>query len=199
LVALLAACGSAAAPENTGFVKLTSAEASSTISQEENSPLRVSLVCMTDRQSIQPGTSYWCSTGGHSESEKVTWTGHLAQKRRIKGVKIRWAYGPGRVEIATSVDGKNFDTAAAWREEPVSEEACKEHIMFATPKSAKAVQIIIKGPLQNYFGITQELKKGEADAGDDKTAAELKERLEVLTMTRLDVTAHRGGPIQPIA
>jgi len=106
------------------------------------------------QQALSGGSGYWCSSGGHSAGQSVTWTGLLYSRRVALGVKVDWAYSPGEVKVLTSSDGANFEEAKCWHPSTRSEAAFKEVFMFDAPRHVKAVTIAMRTPQSwSYFGI----------------------------------------------
>ena len=85
----------------------------------------------------------------------VSWTGSFAARRQLLGVSLRWSYAPSEVKVLTSSDGGNFEEAVGWRQIGRSEPSFEESVMFATPVSAKAMKVLMRGPKPwGYFGLT---------------------------------------------
>ena len=115
------------------------------------------------------------SSGNHGAGQVVTWTGVLDVKREALGVKLHWryvflffllfgcvfflccgrAYSPGEYKVLVSSDGGNFEEAACWRSSSRSEVSYEETILFKNVQSAKAVAVVMKGPMPwGYFGLS---------------------------------------------
>eukprot|EP00930_Biecheleria_cincta_P101144 TRINITY_DN9277_c0_g1_i2.p1 TRINITY_DN9277_c0_g1~~TRINITY_DN9277_c0_g1_i2.p1 ORF type:complete len:386 (+),score=95.00 TRINITY_DN9277_c0_g1_i2:60-1217(+) len=99
-------------------------------------------------------SGYWCSAGGHSAGQVVSWTGALASRRALRGINIHWSYAPAEVKVLVSADGGNFEEAAGWRTNVRTEPSFEQAVMFAEVVSAKAVTILMRGPKAwGFFGI----------------------------------------------
>ena len=113
-----------------------------------------------------------CSSGSHGAGQVVTWTGVFDVKRQAAGVKLHWriffkylglsfvllfcgrAYAPSEYKVLVSSDGGNFEEAACWRSSSRSEVSYEETILFKNVQSAKAVAVVMKGPMPwGYFGL----------------------------------------------
>jgi len=119
---------------------------------------------MDAKNALKPGSGYWCSAGGEPENQTVTWTGMLKSRRKIKGIKIKWAYGPGEVKVLTSLDGTNFEEASCWEPAPSGgKPRYGQDVMFDETRNVKAVTIAMKrssrspttNPSWPYFGIDE--------------------------------------------
>ncbi|OLP87158.1 Tyrocidine synthase 3 [Symbiodinium microadriaticum] len=62
------------------------------------------------KQALAPGTGYWCSTGKHEPKDLVIWTGIMHKRRKVRALKVSWAYAPGWVRVRSTPDGKHWDT-----------------------------------------------------------------------------------------
>ena len=139
------------------------------------------------------GWSYWCSTGGHSLDQIITWQGDFERVRRIANLWIRWAYAPGFLSVQTTSDGKTWEERIPWRESAKSRasEAARnvfwwsefnsrsyaESVVFEEPIWVSGVRILMKDPMFYYFGIYQvkawtkqwlvQLKSGQNKESDD--------------------------------
>eukprot|EP00746_Dinoflagellata_sp_MGD_P144045 gnl/MRDRNA2_/MRDRNA2_76813_c0_seq1.p1 gnl/MRDRNA2_/MRDRNA2_76813_c0~~gnl/MRDRNA2_/MRDRNA2_76813_c0_seq1.p1 ORF type:complete len:419 (+),score=92.09 gnl/MRDRNA2_/MRDRNA2_76813_c0_seq1:103-1359(+) len=106
------------------------------------------------KAALYPGSGYWCSSGRHDEDEVVSWTGRLASRRKVRGIKINWAYTPGEFKILTSPDGANFEETKCWTPKTSDQVSYEQDIMFEGLRNVKAVQIQMRGPQEwKYFGI----------------------------------------------
>jgi len=106
------------------------------------------------QQALSGGSGYWCSSGGHSAGQVLTWTGVLNARRTALGVKIDWAYSPGEVKVLISKDGSSFEEAKCWQPGSRGEVAYAESVMFDSPSMVKAVAISMRSPLSwGFFGI----------------------------------------------
>eukprot|EP00913_Durusdinium_trenchii_P031262 g29269.t1 len=65
------------------------------------------------KQALHPGSGYWCSTGTHDPDELVTWTGIMHKRRKVRAVKVSWAYAPGQVRVRTTPDGRHWETVGS--------------------------------------------------------------------------------------
>jgi len=106
------------------------------------------------QQALSAGSGYWCSSGGHTPGQSVTWLGVLNSRRAALGVKVDWAYAPGQVKVLTSGDGANFEEAKCWQSSSRTEAAYEESFMFETARNVKAVTIVMRMPQSwGYFAI----------------------------------------------
>ena len=65
------------------------------------------------------------------------------------------AYGPGEVKVLTSADGGNFEEVVPWRRSTRGDAAYVETFMFAEPRNAMAVSVLMRGPQRwRFMGIT---------------------------------------------
>lgn len=106
------------------------------------------------KSALYPGSGYWCSSGRSTEDEVITWTGRLVGRRKVRGIKINWAYSPGEFKILTSPDGANFEETKCWAPKTSDQVSYEQDIMFDGLRNVKAVQIQMRGPQEwKYFGI----------------------------------------------
>jgi len=104
---------------------------------------------------VSPGSGYWCSAGGHSANQIVSWTGYAGSRVPAVGIQISWAYAPGEVKVLVSGDGGNFEEAACWKQSIRQDVAYTETIFFNAPTNTKAVKLLMRSPMPwGYFGIT---------------------------------------------
>ena len=94
------------------------------------------------------------SSGSHSSGQSVTWTGVLNARRKVLGVKLNWAYGPGEFKVLSSRDGGNYEEAACWRSTSRSEVSYEDTVMFDSVQTVKSLTIVMKAPMPwGYFGL----------------------------------------------
>ena len=58
------------------------------------------------KRALDPGGGYWVSDGTHGPEEVVSYEAHLRHRHVAKGVRINWAYAPGRRRFHQS--GKEY-------------------------------------------------------------------------------------------
>lgn len=113
--------------------------------------------------------SYWCSTGQHKADDIVIWGAKFRKLTRVHGLNIIWAYAPGQYSIEYSADGKNFITLLKFRNsvnkgnrgwwkklEPLLKlkfRSFPDRINFDSPVFAKKIRILMKNPVNHFFGI----------------------------------------------
>jgi len=144
------------AVQNSGF---NSAWASSTFaaSEEDGDALYDAM------QAINSESGYWCSAGSHTTAQLVTWTGTLETRQLVQGVKISWSYAPGEFKILSSSDGSNYEEVACWRTSSRLDGSYEENVMFAEPRAAVAITIVMRSPRSyGYFGINSAMVISEA-------------------------------------
>lgn len=106
------------------------------------------------KMATSTSSGYWCSAGGHSAGQVVSWTGALASRHALRGINIHWSYAPAEVKVLVSGDGGNFEEAAGWRRNTRPEPSFEEAIMFGEAVPAKAVTILMRGSKAwGFFGI----------------------------------------------
>nr|CEL69159.1 TPA: LCCL domain containing protein, related [Neospora caninum Liverpool] len=114
-------------------------------------------------RAIQPGTGYWSSAGGLADDEQVTWTGYLATPGKIKGVRVRWQYAPGEVQVAVSPNGVDYHVALPWRPAGSSATAYDEDILFGGDEEAKVVVIGMRNQIHGFYGINEAKPLGSGE------------------------------------
>lgn len=111
---------------------------------------------LSAKEALKPGSGYWCSQGGQGADEVVTWTGVLNTRRKAKGIKIKWAYGPGEMKVLTSLDGEHFQEASCWQGASSDKPSYGQDVEFEGFHNVKAVTIAMKGSRSwPYFGIDE--------------------------------------------
>jgi len=106
------------------------------------------------KMATSTSSGYWCSAGGHSAGQVVSWTGALASRHALRGINIHWSYAPAEVKVLVSGDGGNFEEAAGWRKNARPEPSFEEAVMFTEAVPAKAVTILMRGSKAwGFFGI----------------------------------------------
>ncbi|KFG31289.1 F5/8 type C domain-containing protein [Toxoplasma gondii p89] len=115
------------------------------------------------QRAIQPGTGYWSSAGGLPDDEQVTWTGYLATPGKIKGLRVRWQYAPGEVQVAISSNGVDYHVALPWRPAGSSEAAYDEDILFGHDEEAKVVVIGMRKQIHGFYGINEAKPLGSGE------------------------------------
>jgi hypothetical protein len=126
------------------YAVFTTAEASSVYSP----------AAFSAKMATSTSSGYWCSAGGHSAGQVVSWTGALASRHALHGINIHWSYAPAEVKVLVSVDGGNFEEAVGWRTNMRPEPSFEEAFMFSEVAPAKAVTILMRGSKAwGFFGI----------------------------------------------
>eukprot|EP00435_Cladocopium_sp_Y103_P025086 s1646_g6.t1 len=69
----------------------------------------------SSKQALHPGSGYWCSSGRHDPEELVVWTGIMHKRRKVRSLKVSWAYAPGQVRVRSTADGRHWETVRAPR------------------------------------------------------------------------------------
>ena len=115
------------------------------------------------------GHSYWCSRGNHGAEDIIIWEAQFNELTRVHGINMIWAYSPLRYAIEYSRDNKEFITLIDWRDThsggtnswwsnliPALRQSARsfpDRITFDNPVFVRKVRIIMKGPVNYYFGI----------------------------------------------
>ncbi|PFH35910.1 F5/8 type C domain-containing protein [Besnoitia besnoiti] len=114
-------------------------------------------------RAIQPGTGYWSSSGGLTDDETVTWSGYLATSGKLKGIRVRWQYAPGEVQVTVSPNGVDYHVALPWRAASSSEAAYDEDILFPKDEDAKVVVIGMRRQIHGFYGINEARPLGSGE------------------------------------
>jgi len=105
-------------------------------------------------EAISKGSGYWCSAGRHAPGQSITWTGKLGARRKVLGVNLNWAYGPGEYKVLTSSDGGNFEEATFWRAPKRTQVSYEDIVMFEAAQNVKALTIVMRSSMPwGYFGL----------------------------------------------
>jgi hypothetical protein len=116
--------------------------------------------------------SFWCSEGNHGLKEEVKFNIEFDRNYRLNAMWIHWAFAPGEFKVRFSNDNEHFfdlfngfrysikgGDVVWWKSilsNPVTRWKFKsfdERIGFSTPIWAKYVEITMKIPVNQYFGI----------------------------------------------
>eukprot|EP00397_Hematodinium_sp_SG-2012_P053547 GEMP01064014.1.p1 GENE.GEMP01064014.1~~GEMP01064014.1.p1 ORF type:complete len:184 (+),score=27.11 GEMP01064014.1:131-682(+) len=135
----------------------TSIDASKATSEHTETGARIgSRSAYAPEQALQPGTGYWCSAGNHAPDEVVSWVGDLKHIRNVSGVKLSWAYAPGKVRVRETPDGVRWKTVVDWHVPPRQEQQFEHLMTFDKDRNLKSVSIDMMNPKPpGYFGINQ--------------------------------------------
>ena len=79
------------------FCCARSASSSSTLSVDG---LAAASAFDAEQALLSSADTYWCSAA-LSKGKLATWTGTLGSRRTAVGVRVEWAYAPGRVKVLT--------------------------------------------------------------------------------------------------
>eukprot|EP00931_Biecheleriopsis_adriatica_P009251 TRINITY_DN110335_c0_g1_i1.p1 TRINITY_DN110335_c0_g1~~TRINITY_DN110335_c0_g1_i1.p1 ORF type:complete len:265 (+),score=17.47 TRINITY_DN110335_c0_g1_i1:78-797(+) len=107
-------------------------------------------------KALAPGSGYWCSVGKHGPKETVIWTGSTHRRRKVRAVKVSWAYAPGLVRVRNSPDGHHWDVVVPWHEPKDSGVSFQEDLIFDRPRNSLQIKIEMRKPREwGYYGINQ--------------------------------------------
>ncbi|CAD7938169.1 unnamed protein product [Amoebophrya sp. A25] len=102
------------------------------------------------------GSGYWCSSGKHALSDVVTYAGELKHRKKVSGVKVFWAYAPGKVSIRTSPDGVHWSTIIPFHSSPRAEVSYEQNLLFDKQRNVKMVALDMTTPRPwGFYGINQ--------------------------------------------
>ncbi|CAD7954134.1 unnamed protein product [Amoebophrya sp. A120] len=102
------------------------------------------------------GSGYWCSSGKHGFNDVVSYAGELKHRKKLSGVKIFWAYAPGKVQIRTSPDGVHWSTIIPFHASPRSEVTYEQNLLFDKQRNVKKISVDMTNPRPwGFFGINQ--------------------------------------------
>jgi len=107
-------------------------------------------------KALSLGSGYWCSTGKHTASEVISYAGELKHRKKVSGVKVFWAYAPGKVQIRTSPDGAHWSTVIPFHASPRAEVTYEQNLLFDKQRNVKKISVDMTNPRPwGFFGINQ--------------------------------------------
>ena len=125
-----------------------------------------------DPKNILTSQSFWCSSGNHGLKDEIKFNIEFERPYRMNAMWIHWAFAPGEFKIRFSNDNQNFfdlfdgfrysikDGNVDWWKSVLSNSKTRwkfksfdERINFPDPVWAKYVEITMKIPVNQYFGI----------------------------------------------
>lgn len=110
----------------------------------------------SSKQALSPGSGYWCSSGRHDPEEVVVWTGIMHKRRKVRSLKVSWAYAPGQVRVRSTADGRHWETAVPWHQSKEGGVSFQEDMNFDRPRNSMQIKIEMKQPKEwGYYGINQ--------------------------------------------
>lgn len=110
---------------------------------------------------------FWCSTGYHGKEDVITWQGDMYENQRINHVWVFWAYSPGKHKLQITDDAKSWVDSGDWIDHIYSNwfsaffkfkwrwwfRSYAENIDFDEPPLFKGVRLLMKDPINYFFGI----------------------------------------------
>eukprot|EP00392_Amoebophrya_sp_AT5.2_P013181 g13294.t1 len=97
-------------------------------------------------KALSLGSGYWCSTGKHTASEVISYAGELKHRKKVSGVKVFWAYAPGKVQIRTSPDGAHWSTVIPFHASPRAEVTYEQNLLFDKQRNVKKISVDMTNP-----------------------------------------------------
>ena len=113
--------------------------------------------------------SYWCSTGSHEIDEEVIYEVTFHKIERVHGMNMIFAYAPGKYKVEYTIDEIKYETILNYHntiEEanrtwwvkliPTLKQSFKsfpDRVTFDNPVFAKKIRIVMKDPVNFYFGL----------------------------------------------
>lgn len=113
--------------------------------------------------------SYWCSKGGHKKNDEVIFDAKLFRLTRVHAINMIWAYAPERYKIQYSYDGQKFIDLVKWKDAiegkksgwwkklipalKFKNQSFPDRITFDNAIFARKFRIIMKGPVNGFFGL----------------------------------------------
>jgi hypothetical protein len=118
---------------------------------------------------ITDSGSYWCSLGGHENDEEVIYEVSFHKTERVHGMNLIFAYAPGMYKVEYTLDEIHYYPIMGWHwtvEEanrkwwekliPSLKQSFKsfpDRVTFDHPFFAKKVRIVMKEPVNFYYGL----------------------------------------------
>ena len=112
---------------------------------------------------------YWSSTGDHKMNDVIIWEATLFRETRVHSISFIWAFSPLFYSIEYSNDEKNFKILINWRPSVTNKNigwwlnlnpqlkvkfrSFADRVTFSPAVFGKKFRILMKGPVNKYFGL----------------------------------------------
>jgi hypothetical protein len=125
-----------------------------------------------DPKNVLSSENFWCSAGNHGLKDEIKFNVEFERSYRMNAMWIHWAFAPGEFKIRFSNDNQNFydlfngfrysikEGNPNWWKSILSNSKSRwayksfdERIKFSEPIWGKYVEITMKIPVNQYFGI----------------------------------------------